>query len=55
MHHIRALNKLNKKLNVFEQLLVARQRKQIPLCRVCHLNKHAALRDIRKGMDIHNF
>lgn len=39
MHHVRALKDL-KKTNVIEAHMIAIARKQIPLCRECHLRAH---------------
>ena len=39
MHHIRRLKDLNPKLNKVEALMAKKRRKQIPLCRACHM-KH---------------
>ena len=40
MHHIRHLKNLNPKLSLLDKTMAARQRKQIPLCRRCHMRKH---------------
>lgn len=40
MHHVRMLKDLNPKMSRLDELMVRRNRKQIPLCRVCHLAKH---------------
>lgn len=39
MHHVRGLKHLNKD-NVIEVAMIASKRKQVPLCRVCHLAAH---------------
>lgn len=39
MHHVRSLKHLNKD-NVIEVAMIASKRKQVPLCRVCHLAAH---------------
>jgi len=39
MHHVRGLKYLNK-LNVVEVAMIASKRKQVPLCRACHLAAH---------------
>jgi hypothetical protein len=36
MHHVRAMKDLNPKLSLIDQLMVKANRKQIPLCKVCH-------------------
>lgn len=38
MHHVR-IKDLNPKLRKIDQLMVKRPRKQIPLCRACHLTR----------------
>jgi hypothetical protein len=40
MHHVRALKDLNPKLSHFDKLMVQAKRKQIPLCRKCHMILH---------------
>jgi hypothetical protein len=40
MHHVRMLKDLNPKMSRLDELMVRRNRKQIPLCRICHLAKH---------------
>nr|YP_009327877.1 hypothetical protein [Epichloe festucae]APB96835.1 hypothetical protein [Epichloe festucae]APB96895.1 hypothetical protein [Epichloe hybrida] len=40
MHHIRHMKDLNPKLNSLDKLMVRRRRKQIPLCRTCHMEYH---------------
>lgn len=40
MHHIRHMKNFNPKLSNFDRLMVERKRKQIPLCRKCHLKVH---------------
>lgn len=39
MHHVRGLKYLNKN-NVVELAMIASRRKQVPLCRACHLAAH---------------
>lgn len=39
MHHVRGLKYLNKN-NVVELTMIASRRKQVPLCRACHLAAH---------------
>ena len=41
MHHVRHMKDLNPKLNKIDALMVKRRRKQIPLCRNCHLKHHS--------------
>lgn len=40
MHHIRMIKDLNPKLNKIDAIMAKRNRKQIPLCRKCHLEHH---------------
>lgn len=40
MHHIRHMKDLNPKLNSLDKLMARRHRKQIPLCRECHMAHH---------------
>ena len=40
MHHIRAMKNLNPKLSYMDKLMVKANRKQIPLCKICHIKKH---------------
>lgn len=40
MHHIRKLKDLNPKMSEIDKLMAKRKRKQIPLCRKCHLEHH---------------
>jgi len=40
MHHIRMMKDLNPKANVVDKIMARKQRKQIPLCRECHMEHH---------------
>lgn len=40
MHHVRHLKDLNPKLDSLDKLMIRRRRKQIPLCRSCHMEYH---------------
>lgn len=40
MHHIRMLKDLNPKINIIDRKMAEKQRKQIPLCRSCHMEHH---------------
>jgi group II intron reverse transcriptase/maturase len=40
MHHVRLLSDLNPKLSEVDRIMAKRRRKQIPLCRNCHLEHH---------------
>ena len=44
MHHVRALKDLNPKLSVIDRLMAKRARKQIALCRECHMDKHKSVK-----------
>ena len=49
-HHIRELKDLNQKMDPINRAMAARRRKQIPLCRICHLKKHGAIRALRNSV-----
>nr|YP_010836049.1 hypothetical protein QLP54_mgp17 [Phyllosticta yuccae]WGC90064.1 hypothetical protein [Phyllosticta yuccae] len=40
MHHVRRMKDLNPKLGKIDATMIRRRRKQIPLCRACHLKHH---------------
>jgi len=40
MHHVRMLKDLNPKISQIDRIMVKKRRKQIPLCRKCHLEHH---------------
>jgi nicotine oxidoreductase len=40
MHHVRRMKDLNPKLNKIDAAMARRRRKQIPLCRACHIKHH---------------
>lgn len=40
MHHIKHIKTLNVKLNSFDKAVARVNRKQVPLCRACHLKVH---------------
>jgi len=42
MHHIRQLKELNPKLSKIDALMAARRRKQIAVCRSCHMKIHSS-------------
>lgn len=44
MHHIRQLKDLNPNLDMIDKLMASRKRKQIPLCRACHVDKHTKVK-----------
>ena len=41
MHHVRMLKDLNPKARKIDAMMAKRRRKQIPLCRECHMKHHA--------------
>jgi len=40
IHHIRAMKDLNPNINEIDKLMIKMNRKQISLCRECHMKKH---------------
>lgn len=40
MHHIRHMKDLNPSLGLVDRLMIRQKRKQIPLCRECHMSYH---------------
>ncbi len=40
MHHIRALKNLKPKTSIVDRIMIKEKRKQIALCRSCHMKKH---------------
>lgn len=40
MHHVRMLKDLNPKTRFIDRIMASRRRKQIPLCRSCHMKHH---------------
>lgn len=40
MHHIRMMKDLNPKANKVDKIMALKNRKQLPLCRECHLEHH---------------
>lgn len=40
MHHIRMMKDINKNLDKFSKIMIKVNRKQIPLCRKCHMLAH---------------
>lgn len=49
MHHVRFLKDLNPKLDMIDKLMATKKRKQIPLCRSCHLEKHTRAKRVERG------
>lgn len=52
MHHIRALKDLKPEISHVDKLMSKARRKQIPLCRVCHMDTHHPSRLNRKDKNI---
>lgn len=48
MHHIRQMKDLNPKLSKIDAMMAARRRKQIPVCRDCHMRIHSSKRKSRE-------
>jgi nicotine oxidoreductase len=42
MHHVRMMKDLNPKANKVDKIMARKNRKQIPLCRACHMKHHGA-------------
>lgn len=40
MHHVRMMKDLNPKAHIADKIMAKRNRKQIPLCRKCHIERH---------------
>lgn len=40
MHHVRMMKDLNPKANAIDKIMAKKNRKQIPLCRACHMEHH---------------
>jgi len=40
MHHVRMMKDLNPKANQVDKIMAKKNRKQIPLCRECHMEHH---------------
>lgn len=41
MHHVRMMKDLDPKKSKIDRLMIKRRRKQIPLCRKCHMEYHS--------------
>jgi hypothetical protein len=52
MHHIKHIRTVNVKLSKFDQMAARVNRKQIPLCRKCHVKVHQGK---HQGMSLRNF
>lgn len=40
MHHVRKMSELNPKVSEIDRIMIKARRKQVPLCRNCHLEHH---------------
>lgn len=40
MHHVKHIKTINQKLNTFDKMMAKINRKQVPLCRNCHMEVH---------------
>lgn len=45
MHHVRKLKDLNPKLRGIDKLMIRKRRKQIAVCRECHMKIHSGNRE----------
>lgn len=45
IHHVRSLRKRPRKRNFLEDIMSKMSRKQVPLCKSCHLDVHAGRYD----------
>jgi group II intron reverse transcriptase/maturase len=52
MHHVKHIKTINPRLSPFDQALARINRKQVPLCRACHLKVHLGT---YKGASIRNY
>lgn len=43
MHHLKHIKTINTKLNTFDQMMAKINRKQVPLCRACHMEVHKGM------------
>lgn len=46
MHHVRMMKDLNPKARLTDKIMAKRNRKQIPLCRSCHIKHHSGMLDL---------
>jgi len=51
MHHLKHIKTVNAKLKTFDKMMAEINRKQVPLCRTCHLEVH---KGIYKGKSLKN-
>jgi hypothetical protein len=54
MHHVKHIRKMNIKLSMMEKSMVSLNRKQIPVCRECHMDIHTGRYDGKSLKDIIN-
>lgn len=54
MHHVKHLKNMNSKLTLMEKSMVSLNRKQIPVCRICHMDIHSGKYDGVSLKDIIN-
>jgi len=52
MHHVRMMKDLNPKANPVDKIMARRNRKQIPLCKKCHIEKHRQMNETLKKTKI---
>lgn len=52
MHHVKHIKTINSKLNTFDKMVAKINRKQVPLCRKCHMEVH---KGIYHGKSIKNY
>lgn len=52
MHHLKHIKTLNSKLDSFGKMMAKINRKQVPLCRKCHMDVHNG---IYSGKSLKNF
>lgn len=55
MHHVKHIKKMNKDLTVGEKSMASLNRKQIPVCRVCHMDIHNGTYDGKSLKEIIKF
>jgi len=54
MHHVRALKDLKPEISHVDKMMSKAKRKQIQLCRVCHMDKHHPSRRHKRNKSIRN-
>lgn len=48
MHHVRMMKDLNPRASLVDKIMAKRNRKQIPLCKRCHIEKHRQMNEARR-------